>query len=757
MLGIYIFENIKTIFIGYMLVSMKRPLALIGITYLISLTFLNLVPDSFIKYSVYVFAVLFFISLIFKKLRKSWVLPTCFATCFISTIIQTANISKVNEIQKLNGEKHIVSGKIYDVPYKSGNLYEYTVQIQSIDKTEVKPFFVDLKTNSAIDGDIYSEFTEKIKFEPIFPNLKMYYYSKNIFILGKLSENQNHKTTDTYDKDWRYHILKLRQKIISIPKEFLNPDICSVINAVLIGEKTDMPENIKKDFQKIGVYHLLATSGMHVAIISQFIFYIFKKLKIKEKNSALLSSLVMVVFMAVVGFTPSVTRACIMAIIYFLGICISKKPDPLNSLGTATLIICAVNPFASCDVSLWLSFLATLGIILCYSPIKNYISAKIKPPKSASLDYVISTLSVTLCAFIFTIPIAILQFKKISLLSLISNLIFIPGINIIINLSAIINTLKIVSVPNFALEPIVMVCGHITNSLIKTSELLASIPYACISLNYQEAYVWLLFTMILIALTIIIKPTKKAFTVASLISVNAALICIFLHQIFNDNKLDVSFVPCKDGICAILSKNNHLAVISCVSDNSKIENISDTISDSCTKDIDYLNLYIEKNTDANAKKIQDLVYKYPVSNTVLNSGHSIKFKNSKKHNITFYKSNAKTTFWGDISVTNLKIGNHTYIKIDTPNINFIIFPDGGNAEKLPENWKSCKILVANGLPINYSCINFERAIISSNSKDSSANITKLLKNGKTAFSLYDQGEIHIKANQKGNYKLRRFA
>ena len=144
--------------------------------------------------------------------------------------------------------------------------------------------------------------------------------------------------------------------------------------------KNDLPETTKKAFQKIGVYHLLATSGMHVAIISQFIFYIFKKLKIKEKQSALFSSLAMLIFMAVVGFTPSVTRACIMAIIYFLGICISKNSDSLNSLGIAILAICAINPFASCDISLWLSFLATLGIILCYNPIKNYMYQKINKP-----------------------------------------------------------------------------------------------------------------------------------------------------------------------------------------------------------------------------------------------------------------------------------------------------------------------------------------------------------------------------------------
>ena len=735
---------------------MKRPLALIGITYLISLTFLNLIPSNIINYLVYVFAVLFFVSLIFTKLRKTWALPLCFIMCFISTIIQINNVSKINEIQKWNGQECVVSGKIYDIPYKHGNQYEYILRLNSINKAKVKPFLLNLKTDSALEGDIYSEFTGKIKCEPIPPNLKLYYYSKNIFILGKQSKNQSYKTGDPTDKDWYYYVLKLREKIISIPKEFLNPDISCVINGILIGEKNDIPENIKKDFQKIGVYHLLATSGMHVAIISQFIFYIFKKLKIKKKKSALLSSFSMLLFMAVVGFTPSVTRACTMAIIYFLGICISKNSDALNSLGIAILIICAVNPFAACDISLWLSFLATLGIILCYNPIKNYIYQKLKNPKSLPLNYIISIFSVTLCAFIFTLPIAVLKFEQISLISPISNIIFIPAISILINLSGILNILKIANVPNAVLRPIAMICGHITNSLIKTSELLANIPYASISLSYQEAYIWIIITMMLVAVTIMIKPTKKAYFTTAFISLNTALVCTFLHQIFNYNKLDISLIYCKNGICATLSKNNHLAVISCVSDDADIENISDAISDSYIKNIDYLNLYVEKNTDTNAKKVENLIYKHPCPNTILNTDSPVKFK-TNRNNVTFYKSNAKTIFWKDISVTNLKIDNRTYIKIDTPNANFILFPNGGDAEKLPSDWKTCKILIANGLPINYSCINFEKAVISSKSRDSDINVSKLKEHGKNAISLYDQGEIHIKLNQNGNYKLRRLA
>ncbi len=735
---------------------MKRPLAIIGITYLIFLTFLNMIPNEFANYLVYVFAILVFISLLFKKLRITWVLPLCFATCLVSTLIQIGNIAKINEIQKLGGEEHTISGKIYDISHIQNNHYEYIIRLDSVDNKQVKPFLVNLRTNSALEGDIYSKITGKIEFERISQNSKMYYNSKNIFILGRLNKNNSYKIKDSSDKDWYYHILMLRKKIISTPKEFLNPDIANVINAIIIGEKNDLSENVKKDFQKIGIYHLLATSGMHVAIISQFIFYIFKKLKIKERSSALLSSLVMLLFMAIVGFTPSITRACIMAIIYFLGVCISKNSDSLNSLGIAVLIICAVNPFAVCDTGLWLSFLATLGIILCYNPIKDYIYKKIKTPKSVTLDYITSTFAVTLCAFIFTLPIAVWKFKKISLISPISNLIFIPGINIIINLSAILNTLKILNVPNAVLEPVAIICGHITNSLIKISEMLASIPYSYISLKYQESYIWLIITMIIVALTIIIRPTKKAFALDALLSLNIALCCVIVHQIANYNKLNISLTYCEDGICALLSKNNHLAVISCVSENTEIENISDAISDSYIKDIDYLNLYAEKNIDTNKKALENLIYKYPALSTVINSDSSIKLK-SENHKTTYYKSNIKTTFWEDITITNLKIGNHIYIKIDTPNLKVLLFPNGGNAEKLPASWKECQILVANGLPINYSCIKFENAIISSNLKDSSINVSKLINHGKNALSLYGKGEIHIKANTEGNYKLRRLA
>lgn len=740
---------------------MKRPLALIGISYFISLTFLNLVPDKFVPFLGCVFVALFFISIIFKKLRVGWTLPLCFGACIVATIIYGIGIINVNKIQKLNNQEVAASGTIYGIPYKKGENYEYTIKINSINKEKIKPFLINLKTDSALEADIFSNITAKITFTPLAPSSKIYYKSKNIFILGKLNQEEQYETKEPSGKNFYYYILKLRQKVISTPKEFLNPQISALINAVLIGEKNDLPNNIKNSFKKIGVYHLLATSGMHVAVISYFIFYVLKKLKVNKKHSALFSASAVFIFMAVAGFSPSVTRASLMFIIYFLGLFITRKPDPLNSLGISVLIICLINPFAAPDISLWLSFLATLGIILCYSPIKDFIYKKLPISKnSIFFSYIVSVISATLCAFIFTIPVTILYFKRISVISPLSNLIFIPGINIILNLSLISNILKAVSISNFLLEPIMMACGYVAYSLMKIAELLAKIPYSSISLEYQEAYIWLIITMVLTALTIIFKPNKKCFKIIALVSLNTALICILLHQILNYNKLSVSFTPCGGGICATLSKNNHMAMVVCFLKNSKLENISESIENSNVKNLDYLNLYIDKENHTHKRDLKRFIKEHPFSSTVINSESPIKskidhfhFPNFKK--VSYYKSNVKTTLWGNITITNLKIKNHTYIKMDANNLTFLIFPNGGDAKDLPKSWKSCTFLIASGLPINYQNISFKEAIISSTPSDSLINVSKLKIENKKAFSLYHQGNLNIKINPEGKYKIRR--
>ena len=94
---------------------MKRPLALIGISYFISLMFLNLVPDKFVPFLGCVFVALFFISIIFKKLRVGWTLPLCFGACIVATIIYGIGIINVNKIQKLNNQEAAVSGTIYGI------------------------------------------------------------------------------------------------------------------------------------------------------------------------------------------------------------------------------------------------------------------------------------------------------------------------------------------------------------------------------------------------------------------------------------------------------------------------------------------------------------------------------------------------------------------------------------------------------------------------------------------------------------------
>ena len=81
-------------------------------------------------------------------------------------------------------------------------------------------------------------------------------------------------------------------------------------------------------------------------------------------------------FMGLAGFSPSVTRAGIMMLLYLGGFLLRREPDSLNSLGLAALVILFANPFAAADLGMLLSFSATAGFCCCKSLLRVCWSAR---------------------------------------------------------------------------------------------------------------------------------------------------------------------------------------------------------------------------------------------------------------------------------------------------------------------------------------------------------------------------------------------
>lgn len=739
---------------------MKRPLALIGFSYFITLALLIFVPENILPYIFAVFSALFTISLIIPESRRNKVFPVAFLTCSAAVAVYYVNFNtNIKPVQNLDGTNATISGTICDIPYKKDNRYNYIIEIKNLNQKEVKPFKIKLSSSEAIEGDVYDKFTGNIYLyvpqnTPAF-DAQTYYRSKNIYIHAFLYNYEENFTQKPEKIPPNYYILKLRQKMLSASKKIFPVRTASVINSALLGEKHELPKDIKNNFDIIGQYYLFTTSGIQISILSQLCLWLLKKLKLGNRFSAVLSALAVFLFIALTCFNPSATKAGIMCIIYLLGLAIFKKSDSLNSLGISVFLICLFSPNSAIDISLWMSFLATLGIVTAYQPIKRFMCSKMKKfCNNKIMNYIVSSISVSLAVWIFPLPFAAWFFKKTSLMSPLSNLVLIPPVTVIFNLSLIVDFFSILSAPAFFIYPPAFICGILTNFIIYISEVLAKIPFSMISLDYTVATLWASFTILFIAIGIHLKNLKKSAKLTALLSLILAFVSVFTYQLSKINTTDAAIINCSDGIGIVISKNGKRAAVLCLNKDSNITSIEYFLSKSYIKNIDYLNLPILDNTHKN--NVQNIIKAYCPKMTILSAKNSAELNDEKLYTqLVYFTDHVKSSFWEGIETSTFEINKHTYIQIKISNVKFLIFTNGGNVDEIPENLRNCDFLVVNGLPINYQKIQTKYNILSANKINSEINMQKFLLSGENVFSTAHQGNIYVNIKSNGEYNIRR--
>lgn len=181
----------------------------------------------------------------------------------------------------------------------------------------------------------------------------------------------------------------------------------SLFSALFLGERDLLEDQIKLDFKRLGITHILALSGLHLSIISMGITKVLTALKVKKKQRLLIISLFVLAYMILTGLSVSVARAGIMIMISSALFLLGKTKDSVTSLSIAVLIILLVSPYAVYDLALWLSALSTLGIVAMgdieeYTPTENIWKSVLKAfldSLKASLFATSATLIVTICSF----------------------------------------------------------------------------------------------------------------------------------------------------------------------------------------------------------------------------------------------------------------------------------------------------------------------------------------------------------------------
>ncbi|RJP45871.1 MAG: ComEC/Rec2 family competence protein [Armatimonadetes bacterium] len=206
-----------------------------------------------------------------------------------------------------------------------------------------------------------------------------------------------------------------RQKIVDLFDSTLPPVSSSLLMGIVFGIKKDMPYSFFEDLRNAGVLHVIAASGMNVALVGGFISGLLGSL-LKRQTAILLSMFAILFYAFLSGFEPSIVRASIMGILAFSAQILGRQNLSLLSLFLAGYGMLLVSPKLLFDIGFQLSFVSTLGLI--YIPramLTDSFRERVK--KTLVGDDITTTISAQLA----TLPILLANFGTYSLWSVAVN------------------------------------------------------------------------------------------------------------------------------------------------------------------------------------------------------------------------------------------------------------------------------------------------------------------------------------------------
>lgn len=255
-------------------------------------------------------------------------------------------------------------------------------------------------------------------------------YLKTKSIYGSVNSEKIIKITKVNNLFvWANNIfLKLTNTIDRI----LEKEETSLLKGILLGDISNIEEEVYEKFQTSNMAHILAVSGMHISYIIIGTNLIFKKL-IGKRKAKYVIILILIIYAFVSGFSTSIIRASIMGILITLSGIVHRKNDIWTSMSISLLIILIYNPFLITNIGLQLSYFGVIGIILLNKNILGILNEiKSKRIKKVYLYYkgseelinkIKEIISVTLSVQIMIFPIVLYHFNFVGIYFIITSLI----------------------------------------------------------------------------------------------------------------------------------------------------------------------------------------------------------------------------------------------------------------------------------------------------------------------------------------------
>lgn len=510
-----------------------------------------------------------------------------------------------------DGETIVLQGQLEEKEYKNEKYFYYLKNcylISNIAGDVIIPcnqVIAELETDEVPIGQIlvlkgsvsvFSEARNEGNFDE-----KSFYQSQKIDF--KCKDVQIEKRYGKTDK-LRETLYQLKQRLKAVYETCMSKEDAGVILQMTLGDKSLMAQEIKELYQRVGISHVLAISGLHISVIGMTLYKLLRKVLGSFTLSGIGAGGFMLVYGCMAGFRPSAVRAIVMFLFMLMAQILGRSYDSLSALGFSAIFLLWENPFLLSYAGFLFSYMAVLGVVLAGKIVLNRFEKKQK-----IRDSIYSGFSIQL----MTLPLTAYFYFEIPFYGMFINFLILPFMSILLFCSLAGGFCGLIwqTGAGWILKP----CSWILFFYKKISELFQQLPYAELITGKPPLWKMLLFYTLLAMLLYGIKKQKK---VHHYLAVGVALLVFVLYPSKKGMELTILDVGQGDGIYLHTSSGYDLFIDGGSSDIRKagVYRILPFLKCNGVQKIDYW--FVSHTDKDHISGLQELLEAgYPVKNLVL--------------------------------------------------------------------------------------------------------------------------------------------
>jgi len=350
-------------------------------------------------------------------------------------------------------------------------------------------------------------------------DMEQYYAGKGIRYELNVSESEVISGKKNRVVNGLYHMkCRMAERIDAAFLEFAKSEggsnDAAVLKTMILGDKSDLSNETKILYQRSGIIHILAISGLHVGLLASILEWLLIRLKVRKNKAVVIIMIVAVLYGIMTGFSDATMRAVLMLIIGRIAFLVGRTPDLPTSMVEALLIMVIHNPDSLFSTGMLMSYMAVMGVVTGEMLIHQVLDRRSfkfikKLRRKGRIKGFVEGVIISISINLWMLPLIMRTYYEVPVFSLLLNLIIIPLLTFVVAMGMLVAILGPYSMP------FVWGCHVLLKFYEWLCRVFISIPGAIVITGHVEIWqmglMYLLIAVLIVSIYLLLSKRKKEF------------------------------------------------------------------------------------------------------------------------------------------------------------------------------------------------------------------------------------------------------